>query len=354
MSGKNTGKVIEKAVKILNSGGAIIYPTETCYGVGVDATNKKAVEKLLQYKERPEGKAISIAVSSFKMAKKYVDINQTAQNIYNNFLPGPITVVSKSKGKAVKDLEAENGTLGVRMPDYVLAREIIKLFGKPITATSANASGQKTPYKIADILNTVSEKKKRLIDLIIDAGDLPHNPPSTVVDTTLNDLNVLRKGKVDLSSFSKKKKIKTFTSSSEEETQEIAQELMDKFNFYDKCLIFALQGELGVGKTQFAKGVGKALGIKENIKSPTFTLVCEYKFKFYHIDTWRMREGKELMDLGFEKMIKPGNVIVIEWLEKVKEILEQFKNRKNVQLVWVKMEYSSENKRRIAVLDNRS
>ena len=55
-----------------------------------------------------------------------------------------------------------------------------------------------------------------------------------------------------------------------------------------------------------------------------------------------------------KKMIKPGNVIVIEWLEKVKEILEQFKNRKNVQLVWVKMEYSSENKRRIAVLDNRS
>src|SRR3989344_8426246 len=99
LTGKNTESVLEEATGVLNRGGLIIYPTETCYGVGVDATNPDAVKKLLSYKERPEGKAISVAVADEAMAREYVDVNETAQNLYENFLPGPITVISESKHK---------------------------------------------------------------------------------------------------------------------------------------------------------------------------------------------------------------------------------------------------------------
>jgi len=80
-------------IEILSHNGLIIYPTETCYGVGVDVTNSKAVEKLLSYKKRPEGKAISIAVSDKDMAERYVDLNEKALNLYQNFLPGPLTII---------------------------------------------------------------------------------------------------------------------------------------------------------------------------------------------------------------------------------------------------------------------
>ena len=88
---------IEKAIKVLKNGGLIIYPTETCYGLGGDATNPEALKKIMKYKTLRGSKPVSIAVSDMKMAKKYVDINEMATNIYNNYLPGPITVISKKQ-----------------------------------------------------------------------------------------------------------------------------------------------------------------------------------------------------------------------------------------------------------------
>jgi L-threonylcarbamoyladenylate synthase len=185
-------QVISEAVSVLEMGGIVIYPTETTYGIGVDATSLKAVEKVLEYKARREGKPLSIAVCDAEMAEKYVEVNSTARNLYTNFLPGPLTVVSKSKGVVVKGVESESGTVGVRIPDYQLIRDIVAAFGKPITATSANASYKKRPYSIQDIFDSISEKQKNLIDLVLDAGTLPTRDPSTVVDTTLGDETVLR------------------------------------------------------------------------------------------------------------------------------------------------------------------
>jgi Putative translation factor (SUA5) len=134
-------------------------PTETVYGTFVDATNPKAVEKLNQYKKRPFGKPYSVAVSDRKMAEKYVFLNETAKNLYQNFLPGPLTIISKGKGKVAKGVESETGTLGIRIPAYKLVTDVIKKYGKPLTATSANPSYKKTPYKISDIIENVSEKR---------------------------------------------------------------------------------------------------------------------------------------------------------------------------------------------------
>lgn len=345
----NNSRVLKEIVAVLKAGGLVIYPTETCYGVGVDATNSEAVKKLLAYKRRPEGKAISVAVCDQAMAEKFVQLNSTARQIYKNFLPGPLTVISKSKGKTVKDLEAEDGTLGIRLPDYSLVIQITREMGRPITATSANSYGKKTPYSIKDIFDNLSAKQKKLIDLVIDAGQLPKNPPSTVINTTLDDLKVLRQGRI---SFPVAGETKSFLSRSPISTQQFAAKLSRKIlkENDNQPVIFALQGDLGAGKTQFAKGVAKGLGIKETVTSPTFLLVKEYRFTktFYHLDTWRMKTAEELIGLGFWQMLQPGNVVVIEWLEKVKPFIEEAALKKNTKVVWVKISPEDKLSRRIS------
>jgi L-threonylcarbamoyladenylate synthase len=343
---KNTSQeqVISWAVEILSKGGLIIYPTETCYGLGADAVNSQAVDKLLEYKGNRAGKAISVAVTDKSMAENYVEINSTANNLYNKFLPGPVTVVSQSKNRLAPAIQAGQPNLGIRIPDHQLILEIVKCLGRPVTSTSANTSGKKPPYSLADWQKYTSKKKQAMIDLFLDAGQLKPAPPSTVVDTTLQEPKVIRQGSIDISS----QQDKIFTSSSEEQTQQIAQQIFQKASHLkDKPLIFALQGELGAGKTQFAKGIGQALGIKANINSPTYSLVKEYTLKsgmLYHIDTWRLEKANDLWDLGFKNMLKPENVIVIEWLQKVKPILDDLKN---VNIVWVDIQPVSVDKRQI-------
>ena len=90
LSEENRKEIIDEAVRTVEKGGLIIYPTETCYGAGVDATNEEAVEKLLNYKTKRHGKAISIAIADKKMAREYVEINEIAENIYNNYSFGSL------------------------------------------------------------------------------------------------------------------------------------------------------------------------------------------------------------------------------------------------------------------------
>jgi L-threonylcarbamoyladenylate synthase len=335
---------ILKAVEILKSGGLVIYPTETVYGIGADATNPTAIKKLTKYKNRPLGKPYSIAVTDEKMASEYVDLNETARNLYRQFLPGPLTVISKGKHKVAPGVESEEGTLGIRIPNYKLVLEIIKKFGRPITATSANASYKKRPYKISDILENLSQKQKNLIDLIIDAGELPKNDPSTVVDTTLDDQVVLRQGEIK---FSDENQI---LSRSEENTQNLAKEIWQKYqtNYRRRAIVFALQGEMGTGKTIFTKGLAKAMGITELITSPTFALENEYRNnneKLYHFDAWRMQNSDEMKALGFDKLIKDKSVISVEWAERVSDIIREFDDE--AIIIWVKIKFGKKENERI-------
>ncbi|MCX6704377.1 MAG: L-threonylcarbamoyladenylate synthase, partial [Candidatus Woesebacteria bacterium] len=135
---KNDKNAVRVATEILKSGGLVIYPTETLYGIGADATNPKAIQKLTKYKNRPFGKPYSIAVTDQKMAEEYVELNTSAKNLYKEFLPGPLTIISKGKHKVAHGVESEDGTLGIRIPDFKLVMDIVKKLGKPITATSAN------------------------------------------------------------------------------------------------------------------------------------------------------------------------------------------------------------------------
>jgi len=343
---KKEKSAIVKAVKVLKEGGLVIMPTETLYGAMVDATNKKAVKKLSLYKNRPLGKPYSIAVKDIKMAEKYVFLNKTARFLYKKYLPGPLTIVSKGKHKVTQGVESEEGTLGIRIPKYDFVLEVIEKLGRPITATSANASYKKRPYKISDILDNLSKKQKKLIDLIIDAGELPKNEPSTVIDTTYEDPVILRQGKIKF-----KNAVEVLTKS-EEGTQNVAKELWQKYEGFKgkRAIVFALQGEMGVGKTQFAKGLAKALGVKEEVTSPTFILENEYdspkeKSIFIHIDTWRIKDPLELLKLGFDKKIKEKKVLAIEWAEKVSDVIREFEEE--AIIIWVKIKYGKKENERL-------
>ncbi len=347
----NQEQIIALACQTLQKGGLVVYPTETTYGIGADCENLKAINKLLDYKSKREGKAFSVAVSTQEMAQKYVVLNATAKNVYQTFLPGPVTVISHSKGTTAPGVASREGTVGIRISSLPFVSELITAFGKGITATGANASYQKRPYTIQDILNHTSAKQKALIDLVIDAGELPHREPSTVIDTTLDDIKVARFGEIG---FSKKEVVKTHN---EWETQTLAKNLISRYrsNPTYQSLIFALTGPMGAGKTYFTKGIAQGLGILSPVTSPTYALANEYPFTsegrqglMVHIDAWKMADASQLKELDLPKYISDQAVIVVEWADKFADYFETLGNK--AQIIWINLEPNGDFDRVITVM----
>lgn len=350
--------VIRQAVSVLESGGLVLFPTETTYGAGVDATNPEAVEKLLAYKSRREGKPLSIAVHSIEMAEQYVELNDQARDLYTKYLPGPVTVVSKSKGVVAPGVASEFNTLGVRWPDYPLMLEISKAFGKPITATSANASNKKRPYSIQDVLENLSKKQIGLIDLVLDAGTLPPNPPSTVIDTTLPSPVAVRKGALAIPDSDSV----THITSSEEETKELAGKLcLQHWNAVTTTgVVFLLSGELGVGKTVFAKGVAQFLGITEEITSPTYSYREEYPYTrhktagtLFHFDLWKVTP-EILPRIGIDEAVGKSTITVIEWADHLsQEVISYLETNSHhpPKIVSIVLEETADSKRSLEITE---
>ncbi len=351
----NQISIINSTIEVLKSGGLVIFPSDTVYGLLCDATNEQAVEKLITFKNRPVGKPISV-FTDLQSMDQLVEINKNQQKVFEEILPGPFTIILPSKHKVNKLLESETGTLGVRVPMYRPIKELVEQFKKPITATSANLAGRSPHYSIGSLLNELTEKQKNLIDLIIDAGHLPKNKPSTVVDLSRSNVKILRQGNED---FIKSKVFRSLTSG---ETKNIAGQIFTKnYKKDDRPLIFIIKGEMGVGKTVFVKGIGEKLGIN-NIVSPTFVIYYEYEIKnpaltkvtagkqrskMIHVDLYDVQDDQEFAHLGLEKFLKSGNILCFEWGEKAGEIIELIENKGKI--IYVNMEYINEGEREITV-----
>lgn len=180
-----TGETIPQAVRVLEQGGLVIYPTETCYGLGADATNPSAVRRVYQVKKRLRDKPLSVIVDSLEMIRSYAVINREVERLVDEYMPGPLTLVVKNKSFP-STLIGGKSRIGFRIPDHVIAFELVREFGKPVTATSANISGQPNPYTVPELP----------VDFVIDYGKLPEVMPSTVYDTILK--KTLREGPVKL------------------------------------------------------------------------------------------------------------------------------------------------------------
>lgn len=353
---KEKNLAIKKAVETLENGGLIVYPTETCYGLGGDVTNPEALKKIMEYKTLRGSKPVSIAVANKKMAEEYVDINDMADNLYENYLPGPITVISVSKGNLVPPVVSIQGAVGVRYPDYNFTLDLIKEFGKPITATSANVSYKSPPYNIDQLIKDLPKKSLELIGLFLDAGQLPKNQPSTVLDTTMNQLSVLRQGKIQFEdALIKNKKIEEKVTKNTQETIDLGKTFTKKYLLENKPVVIALSGELGAGKTQFAKGVGEELGVKEIINSPTYTIINEYPYMYNgkekilaHMDTWKL-EDHELESSGLIQHLEQGNIVLIEWADKFYQEISALCDNMNIPMYKVTIKYISLEERSIEI-----
>lgn len=317
LDSQNQEEAIAAAVECLQNDGLVIYPTETVYGIGANPHSKSAIDKLFQYKGRREGKPLSIAVANQEMATNYVAINEQAAHFYHSFLPGPYTVVSKSKNTVDPRVNSEFGTLGIRIPAYPLIQNIVSMFGQAMTSTSANISGGKRPYRIDELLQEMGPQKQQLIDLIIDVGELPKNEPSVVIDTTLSTPIALRGNLQNTATGGE-----VFQSATETDTMALAGRLLiGQLNHLARHgLIIALNGELGMGKTIFTKGVAQFFKIPNTISSPTYSYINEYTYTrgqqngtLYHIDAWKIDGAQEAALLQIDQLIQPGNILVVEW-----------------------------------------
>lgn len=169
----------------------MVFPTDTLYGLGADAFSASALERVFAIKGRPSGLALPLLVSSWDQVKLVArEVPETGRRLASMFWPGPLTLVLPKVAHLPDLVTGDGDTVAVRMPDHVVALALIQQLGGPITGTSANRSG------MADLLTleAVSAHLGGLVDVVIPSGPAPNGRPSTVVDVTSNEPQLLRQG----------------------------------------------------------------------------------------------------------------------------------------------------------------
>jgi len=183
---------INDIVAALENGAVLVLPTDTVYGLVCDATNEKAVEKIFKIKKRDKSKTLLVFVNNIERAEEIANINEDQDKFLSENWPGQVTAVLNAKGCFLSPLVYKNDTIGIRVPDYKLLNVIIDKFEKPLAQTSANISDQPFPVNINDVIKVFEDSEVKP-DLLIDAGDLPKNKPSVIMDLTKDKIEIIRK-----------------------------------------------------------------------------------------------------------------------------------------------------------------
>lgn len=187
-------RYIKTVVECLNDGGIIIYPTDTIYGLGCDIFNSKSVEKIARLKGIKAEKAnFSFICHNISQVSEFtIPLDNFIFKFMKKELPGPFTFIFNSNNKTPKLIKSKRKTIGIRIPDNLISTEIVKELGRPIVSTSLHDDDEIIEYPTDPEL--IYEKYKDLVDIVIDGG-FGSNIPSTIIDCTNNDLNILRQGK---------------------------------------------------------------------------------------------------------------------------------------------------------------
>jgi L-threonylcarbamoyladenylate synthase len=182
---------LKHALKALQLGGLVAFPTDTVYGVGALAFNRIAVESIYAAKDRPEEKAIPVLIGdAYDLVKVSAELPEIALKLAARFWPGPLTLVVP-KHPELSEAVSATATVGVRMPDHPVARALLRLAG-PMAVTSANISGKPSPSTAQEVFSQLGGR----IALIIDGGKTPGGIPSTVVDCVGAEPQVIRAGPI--------------------------------------------------------------------------------------------------------------------------------------------------------------
>lgn len=184
-------RLVQRAVGILRGGGLVAYPTDTVYGLAVLPGNEQAVARLFEAKRRNSFQPTPLLIASEEMVPAIgASVSSEAQALMAAFWPGALTIIL-AKAQTFRSL-AVGETVGLRVPDHPLPRELSRLLGSPITGTSANIAGGAQPLTADDVRAQLGDA----VDLVIDGGRCPGDRPSTVVDCTESPPRIVRQGAI--------------------------------------------------------------------------------------------------------------------------------------------------------------
>ncbi len=190
-------RLIKKAVDVLKSGGIVVYPTDTIYGLGVDLFNKEAMNRVFRIKRTSKHKLLSFVCPDLKDLARWAVIPTYAYKIMKRVTPGPYTFVLRATKEVPKLLLQKRKTVGIRIPDSIVVHSLLEGLGRPLLSTSVplGHDGYYTdPQEIADMFNND-------IDLVLDAGVM-FNQPSTIVDFSNETPEIIREGSGDIDALS--------------------------------------------------------------------------------------------------------------------------------------------------------
>ncbi|MGM0417658.1 MAG: L-threonylcarbamoyladenylate synthase [Thermodesulfobacteriota bacterium] len=182
-------RLINQVADCLKSGGIIIYPTDTYYGIGCDIKNKKAIEKVSIIKNRTKKTPFSFICSDLKHISEYAKVSNITYRILKRLLPGPYTFILEGSKEVPKMMLSKRKTAGIRVPDNTICEEIVKALGNPILSTTASDKNGNPMESFADI----DDFYHKLVDIVIDGGDVP-NGPSSVISLISDTPAVIREG----------------------------------------------------------------------------------------------------------------------------------------------------------------
>lgn len=186
------GAVLGEAAAVLKHGGVVAFPTETFYGLGAAALDRRAVRRIFELKGRPETKPLLVLVDSIGMAGTVAEVGARARALAARHWPGALTLVLRARPHVPAEVTAGTGTIGVRVSPHPVAQGLVRALGGPVTAPSANPSGLEPPTTAAGVLAHF----EGAVELVLDGGPTPGGDPSTVLDLTVEPPRVLRQGAV--------------------------------------------------------------------------------------------------------------------------------------------------------------
>lgn len=233
--------MLNEAAKILLSGGLVVFPTETVYGLGALARDATAAKRIYAAKGRPSDNPLIVHVDSIRMAQTAVaDMTDEARVLAEKFWPGPLTIILKKSENIPTETTGGLDTVAIRMPDNNIALSLIEICGEPIAAPSANLSGRPSPTRISHVYEDLDGR----VDAIIDGGDVELGLESTIVDLTVTPPAVLRAGFIGADEIQRALKIEVRSRDIRCETTDAPKAPGMKYRHYaPKARLFIVSGE---------------------------------------------------------------------------------------------------------------
>jgi L-threonylcarbamoyladenylate synthase len=183
---------IKKALEVLKNGGIILYPTDTIWGIGCDATNEKAVERIYKIKKREDNKSMLVLMENPALLERYVtEVPEIAWDLVE-VTTTPLTVIYPGAKNLAKNLIAEDGSIGIRFTKEAFTTQLLQRFRRPLVSTSANISGEKSPA----FFDEISEEIKNKVDYIVEyrQNDITPAQPSSIIKLGVGGrIDIIRK-----------------------------------------------------------------------------------------------------------------------------------------------------------------